>query len=78
MRRISFSKWEETFGPFEEHDEVPKSPYNKIWSFVQQEWDEEDETDKFILPDIVEGALKYYTTRYAYSFHDQEVAVTYN
>jgi len=79
VRRMTFSEWDETFGPYEEHTHCPIStPLDKIWSFVQGEWEEEYETDKFIIPGTLPYALAYYTTKHAYTYTDQEVAVTNN
>lgn len=81
MKRMTFRQWEDTFGPYEEHDSLPKdAELNKTWSFVQLDWEEEYETDKFILPGVptTVEVLKFYTTKHAYTFIDQEVAVTYN
>ena len=81
MKRMSFAEWEDTFGPYEEHASVPQDAnLNKTWSFVQLDWEDEYETDKFILPGVETKVevLKFYITKHAYTFIDQEVAVTYN
>ena len=81
MKRMSFSQWEGIFGPYEEHDHVPEgADLDKVWSFVQLEWEDEYETDKFILPGVETKVevLQFYITKHAYTYSDQEVAVTYN
>lgn len=81
MKRMSFKEWMNIFGPIEEHDSVPMdADIKKTWSFVQMDWEDEYDTDKFIIPGVVTRieVLKFYTTKHSYTFIDQEVAVTYN
>jgi len=81
MSRMTYTEWEDTFGPvILETDTVPEdTPINKVWSFVQAEWEEDCNTDKFIIPGIsTVSTLKYYITKHAYTYTDQVCAVTYN